>query len=596
MQNYRRSAQPLLPESTSAATPGEYNMYPTHHLQGGEIDRGFDRLAHQLSKHPRIVIDGFVGVLWNDFQSRLDASLHQHGIIARWVWVEGALHAPEAVDRLIEPFLGGGDPLFGKRFTGELRDFFDPNALAALDESPEANTVIFYGSGAALVTPDAYLIYLDVPKNEIQYRARAGSIRNLGAAQAFEPPVMYKRFYFIDWSTLNHHKAALLSKIDLFVDAQNPENPAFISGGALRGALVEISQTFYRVRPWFEPGPWGGQWMKTRFPGLVKEGIPNYAWSFEMIAPEQGLILESGGSMLEVSCDLLLYHDHHAILGQHAERFGFEFPIRFDFLDTFGGGNLSIQCHPRPAYIREHFGENFTQDETYYILDSKPDARVYIGFQKDSDPRQFRLQLEQSASEGTPVDIDRHVMSFPSEKHQLFLIPNGTIHASGIDNLVLEISATPYLFTFKMYDWLRLDLNGRPRTLNIQRALDNLRLDYRGERVNHELISRSYLLDGGQDWQLLHLPTHRSHFYDVHRLEFATSVTVHTAGSPHLLMLVEGSSIILETAGGKRGRFNFAETFIVPAAAETYQLINEGQTPVRVVKAFLKPDWIEPGE
>ncbi len=187
-------------------------------------------------------------------------------------------------------------------------------------------------------------------------------------------------------------------------------------------------------------------------------------------------------------------------------------------------------------------------------------------------------------------------MSFPGEKHQLFLIPNGTIHASGTDNLVLEISATPYLFTFKMYDWLRLDLNGRPRTLNIQRAFDNLHLDYRGERVSRELISRPYVLGGGQDWQLFHLPTHRSHFYDVHRLEFATSVTVHTAGSPHLLMLVEGSSIIIETIGGKRGRFNFAETFIVPAMAETYHLINEGDTPVRVIKAFLKPDWIEPEE
>ena len=595
MADYRKTTQPLLPKHHRPTAPGQYDIYPAYPLSPGKIDHGFQYLASHLIGHSQVVIDGYVGVLWDHFRQNLNQALQDSGVQARWVFVEKTFRPSAEIENLIEPFLGGDDPIFGTRFTGTLADFF---ALDSPNPEPDASLsemTIYYGTGAALVAETGYLVYVDLPKNEIQYRARAGSLHNLGATEAADPGRMYKRFYFVDWVVLNAHKAKLLPKIDLYVDEQARELPSVIAGDALRKALTDIGRSYCRVRPWFEPGPWGGQWMKERIPQLVKD-VPNYAWSFEMIAPEQGIVLESGGNLLEISFDLLMVHDARAILGDHAGRFGQQFPIRFDFLDTFGGGNLSVQCHPRPSYIREQFGEDFTQDETYYILDTKSGARVYLGFQDTTNPDQFRSALEESFRDGTPVEIERFVRAIPAEKHSLFLIPNGTIHCSGADNLVLEISATPYIFTFKMYDWLRLDLEGKPRPLNIQRAFENLYFERRGQVVERELISQPALLDAGEDWKIYHLPTHPSHFYDVHRIEFDTSVSLHTDGSPHLLMLVEGTSIRLETCNGKSQRFNYAETFLIPAAAECYSLINEGPTPAKVVKTYLKADWTEPDE
>jgi mannose-6-phosphate isomerase class I len=595
ISEYRKTAQSLPPKTQEPKSPGEYDIYPAYSLSDGKLEHGFLPLASHLIGHSKIVIDGYVGVLWDHFRNQLDQALHNSGVQACWVSVEEVLRPSQEIEALVEPFLGGDDPIFGKRFTGALADFFDLRDPKLKKENSRSDMIIYYGTGATLATENAYIVYVDVPKNEIQYRARAGSIRNLGATQVSDPGTMYKRFYFVDWVVLNAHKAALLPNIDLYIDAQDPEITATISGGALREALTEMSHSYCRVRPWFEPGPWGGQWMKEHLPRLVKN-VPNYAWSFELIAPEQGVVLESDGHLLEISFDLLMAHDSHAILGDHAARFGQQFPIRFDFLDTMSGGNLSVQCHPRPSYIRKHFGEDFTQDETYYILETKPHAKVYLGFQEDLDPAQFRSALENSLRNRTPIEIERFVRAMPSEKHRLFLIPNGTIHGSGADNLVLEISATPYIFTFKMYDWLRLDLQGKPRPLNIKRAFENLYFDRRGKVVERELIAKPALLEAGEDWQVEHLPTHPSHFYDVHRLQFDTSIQMRTDGSPHVLMLVEGTSLILETSSGKHQRFNYAETFLVPAAAESYRLVNEGTTPTKVVKAFLKPDWEEPGE
>ena len=586
----RKTSQELAPIQHQPTPQGQYDIYPAFPIGDNKLLVGFEPLATYLSHYDRVVIDGFGGVFWDQFRETLDRELHQQGITPAWVDVRTAQLPETQIEALVEPFLGGDDPIFGTRFTGSLADFYDSEKLAKLEPASDADLSIIFGCGAMLANwQNALLVYIDVPKNEIQFRSRARSITNLGRSEADSPKQMYKRFYFVDWVALNQHKARLLPDVDVLVDGQRPDIPVFMTGADLRAALTAMSQNYFRVRPWFEPGAWGGHWMKQHIPQLPQD-VPNYAWSFELIVPENGLMLESDSNLLELSFDFLMYHDHHAVLGNSAEQFRHEFPIRFDFLDTFAGGNLSLQCHPRPEYIKQHFGENFTQDETYYILDCEPDARVFLGFQEGICPQDFRQSLEQSCSEGSEVDVEHFVRTFQARKHDLFLIPNGTIHCSGQNNLVLEISATPYIFTFKMYDWLRLDLDGNPRPLNIERAFDNLCFERQGEEVERELVSKPYLLQEGDGWRLIHLPTHPVHFYDVQRYEIdpANSASIETQASCHVMSLVEGTTIILETANGLRQRFNYAETFVVPAAAQHFRLINDTETVAKVVNAFVK--------
>ncbi len=585
-QLWRKTTQALAPARHTPTTPGQYDVYPGFPIGSGKIEVGYDALAAKLVGHKHITIDGYGGVLWSNWCEQLHAALQRLNIGVVWHDVSGALKSEAEIDALCAPFLGGDDPLFGTRFTGRLVDFFDEQRLQALTPDSAADMNIVYGCGAALAGWDGTLVYVDVPKNEIQFRSRAGSVTNLGRRQSGDAKVMYKQFYFVDWVALNQHKADLLPRLDWMVDEQRPDEPAVMRGDDLRDALALMSRSFFRVRPWFEPGPWGGQWIKQHIPQLP-QNAPNYAWSFELIVPENGLAFESDGLLLEVSFDCLMYHDHQAVLGACAPHFGYEFPIRFDFLDTFDGGNLSVQCHPRPDYARQHFGENFTQDETYYILDCEADANVYLGFCEDINPVAFRAALERSYQDAVPVDVEQFVQTVPAHKHDLFLIPNGTIHCSGVDNMVLEISATPYIFTFKMYDWMRLDLEGKPRPLNIARAFENLYFERKGQRALDELISKPVVLQSGDDWRIVHLPTHAEHFYDVHRLEFVHSIEVETHGSCQIMSLVEGQSVILES-GGLRQCFNYAETFVVPAAAGRFRLINEGREPVKVIKSFVK--------
>lgn len=586
----RKTTEYLLPIDIKGREPLEengYDMYPYHSLASGHIYQGGESLAEWISTQKTVAIDGFQGNDWNDLQLRLDTVLQAKGIKVQWFFAADFFRSEIEIEEMVCPFLGEQDSVWGKKTTLSLVDFFDKKAIDSILWEKDALKIVI-GVGASLILKAAPVVYVDLPKNELQFRMRAGAAGNLGFGGTQDAAKTYKRFYFVDWVVLNNYKEKLLPSIKIVADGQWTPDLTWSYFDDIQKGVSEMAENVFRVRPWFEPGIWGGKWMQQRIQGLNANAV-NYAWSFEMIVPENGLVFESDGILLELAFDWLMLLQSEKVLGKKDTlRFGAEFPIRFDFLDTFDGDNLSIQCHPSLSYIQRNFGERLTQDETYYILDCASDADVYLGFQDNIDPIAFRNVLENSKENGVPIHVEDYVQRFSVQRHDLFLIPNKTIHCSGKNNLVLEISSTPYIFTFKMYDWLRLDLNGKPRPINIEHAFQNLDFSRKGAVVKETLISKPEIIDRGEDWELIHLPTHSEHFYDVHRIEFAKSVNVETSDKCHVLMLVEGSSIIIETKNGTRRRFHFAETFAIPAAAGTYTIINEGGTIVKVIKAFVK--------
>ncbi len=560
---------------------------------------GWEAIAHRLrtaiAQRPSgavVVIECYTGVFESEIRNALRGRLGE----TNWIEAREAFKSAGDVDKLVAPDLGGDDPVFGFLSRLTLDEFFDPARLEALRSRTATGkgcTVVF-GTGAAIAAPRCdLLVYADLPRWEAQLRQRRGEISNLGVENAgLKASLQYKRSFFIDWRVCDRLKRETMSRWDFLLDTTAPGSPRLVTGEALRAGFEHCATRPFRVVPFFDPGPWGGQWMK-EVCGL-DPAAPNYAWCFDCVPEENSLLLRYGAVQVEIPSINLVFAQPRALLGEAVhDRFGAEFPIRFDFLDTMGGGNLSFQVHPLTEYIRDKFGMPYTQDESYYLLDAEPGAVVYIGRKEGARFEEMIADLEAAQRGDQPFDDERFAARFPAKKHDHFLIPAGTLHCSGAGSMVLEISATPYIFTFKLWDWGRLGLDGQPRPINIQHGAANIRWDRDEEYARRRLVNRIEPLGSGPGWREERTGLHEAEFIETRRHWFAGPVDHDTGGGVNVLNLVEGDAAVVTSPDGAFDPFpvHYAETFIVPAAAGPYRISPTGGAPERelaTMKAFVR--------
>ena len=508
--------------------------------------------------------------------------------------VATAYLTPAALNELVDEDLTD-DPIFGRLTSRGIVDFFDPDALDALRSTVSAATgrVVVFGTGATLVCQPDLVVYADLARWEIQQRQRRGEIGNLAADNVGErASLLYKRSFFLDWRAADQLKTELLDRIDFFLDTTTGDRPLLVTGDAVRAGLDLAAARPFRVVPFFDPAPWGGQWMREVCD--LPDGPPNYGWCFDCVPEENSLLLGFGDERVEIpALDLVLYRPTELLGERVRARFGEEFPIRFDFLDTMGGGNLSLQVHPLPSQIREEFGWGYTQDESYYLLDAEPDATVYLGLREDVDPDRMLADLQDAQEGKSDFPAERHVNILPARKHDHFLIPAGTVHCSGAGSMVLEISATPFIFTFKLWDWGRLGLDGLPRPINIERGRRAIRWDRRASYADRELVNVLTPVGKGVGWRSERTGLHPAEPIETHRHWFDGVAPHSTGGSVNVLNLVEGDEVIVESPTDAFPPFvvHYAETFIVPAAVGDYTVRPHGRSVGRqcaTIKAFVR--------
>jgi mannose-6-phosphate isomerase class I len=583
-------------------TKANYDKHPVVRVDAADDHcwAGWTHVCQQLQKHiadkkqhqPNVVlvVDCYQGVYIDALEKTLRESLVYDAFIA----TRTVFKKEDDIQKMVYPDLTD-DRVFGKLTSLEIRDYFEPQAADALKQQVAAQpgvTVVLGEGAAAVVGRGDILVYVDMARWEIQLRMRRHEVSNLGVHnQQTTFAQQYKHGFFVDWRVLDRHKQTLMDTWDYVLDTNKHDAPKLVRGAAINKGLEQASQRPFRVVPFFDPGPWGGQWMKEVCD--LDKSAANYAWCFDCVPEENSLLLQFGQHVVEVPSINLVFAHPAALLGAPVyQRFGKEFPIRFDFLDTIEGGNLSLQVHPTTAYIKEHFGLDYTQDESYYMLDTRDDAVVYLGLKNGINPAEMIDKLRE-AQVTSKFDADQYVNKFSVKKHDHILIPAGTIHCSGRNSMVLEISATPYIFTFKLWDWDRLGLDGKPRPIHIDHGEQVIQWDRTTEWTKKNLVNAVEKVDEGDGWMEERTGLHALQFIETRRHWFTGTVPHHTGHTVNVLNLIEGREAIVESPRGAFEPFvvHYAETFIVPAAVGEYTIRPHGESvgqQCATIKAFVR--------
>ena len=570
-----------------------YDRFPSTKISGTVI-QGWENICSLLEEHlkayPALAVDFYTGV----YEEEVINELHR---LSPALFIDTRdLMKPESEIKAMTARFMTDDVLFGYVTNITLNDYFDQDKLKKAREEVIATKgkVVVVGSGAAMVVPaEAVLVYADMTRWEIQQRFRRHEVKALGIDNRKDAvSLQYKRGYFNDWRVCDKYKESLFDKVDFWLDTHIATEPKMIDQTTFFKGIEETVHSPFRVVPFFDPAPWGGQWMKE-----VCDLDPekeNYGWCFDCVPEENSLYFEVNGVRFELpSVDLVLLKTRE-LLGEPVEaRFGKDFPIRFDFLDTVGGGNLSVQVHPTTQFIRENFGMYYTQDESYYLLDAKEGATVYLGLKTGIDKNEMIEDLRKAQKGEIVFNTEKYVNKLPAKKHDHYLIPGGTVHCSGSEALVLEISSTPNLFTFKLWDWQRLGLDGKPRPINVERGKEVIDWKRDTEYFKQHLANHLTKISEGDGWREERTGLHPNEFIETRRHWFTKPVTHHTNNSVNVLNLIEGEEAIIESPNGAFKPFvvHYAETFIIPANVNEYIISPYGKSAGKecaTIKAYVR--------
>lgn len=302
----------------------------------------------------------------------------------------------------------------------------------------------------------------------------------------------------------------------------------------------------YKFKPYFKTTIWGGD----KITKLKRTGsdMHNIGESWEISGVPGAETIISGGEYDGTPLNTLVAQLGASLLGsENYKRFGNVFPLLVKFIDAHE--DLSIQVHPDDE-TAHRFGKPSGKTEMWYTMPSDPGARLYNGLRKSITPEEYKSMV----ADGSICDA---LMNYEVAEGDVFLIPSGRIHTIGKGCMVAEIQQTSDV-TFRIFDYNRVDKNGKRRELHINEAAESIDYNVLPDYRTH------YKMVKNQSVELVSCKFFTTAIYD---LDEPHTTDYSELDSFVILVGVKGEGIVTDDKGNTTS-LRSGESILLPATTQ----------------------------
>lgn len=563
---------------------------------------GWDKVVSALSDmiaagKKTIALDGWYGIDYEKIAKAVEAKVEGKEVVlvpAYQLYV-----SREEVIAYNQPYVTD-DPGFGKvNKTGVIEDIMNAEAVAAakakLAAAKDGQVVIIYGVGAAIKEFTELLdvkCYVDNTHQKVQWDMWEGRLATFGCNTPTKG-YNWKEYNYSDYYMLKRQKDYMYETMDFYVENYFEDDLVLVP----RVAYDEIMSTLVKYPihevKIFSPGPWGAYRYEQMDYGV--EGLANNAWN-KIAGPELRILIDFGGER-SINMPMLNAMQYgKELVGELIDK---QYPGLFPMDIWLDDGwhptpqpaeriSMPMHIHPSSKYVEDHFDEPLGRYETYYIAEAYEGANTWMGFHDGADIEEWERLCEES-NNITPIENWKDfIANWSSKEGDLYLIPPGTMHGHGGNQMVLEMDTNPSIngteYSFFEYDFARpswddeaKSMTGKPLKMHLEHGR-NMEKTRRASWVKDNLLSTPNVVKWTKEYWIDRYKSTPVMPYHVERIHFEKCGEYSTEGKfMHMFTLTVGSKV---TVRSKADANLYAEcdkfqTLVIPASFGDYEIINE---------------------
>ena len=564
---------------------------------------GWDKVVSALAEKAgqggrNIAIDGWYGIDYAKIATALADAIKARGLQVELIPAVGLYLSREEIIAYNHPFVTD-DPGFGKvNRKGVIEDIMSPQAIEAAKTklAHKSDVVnIIYGEGASVRAFEDLLdvkCYVDNTHQKVQWDMWRGELPTFGCT---EPTKGYnwKEYNYSDYYLLKRQKDYMYGAMDYYIENFFEDDLVLVP----RKAYDEIMSTLVKYPihevKIFSPGPWGAYRYLQMDYGV--EGLANNAWN-KIAGPELRILIDFGGER-SISMPMLNAMQYgKALVGELIDaRYPGLFPLDIWLDDGWHPTpqpaeriSMPMHIHPSSKYVEDHFDEPLGRYETYYIAEAYEGANTWMGFHDDADTEEWERLCEASQNI-TPIENWKDfIANWTSKEGDLYLIPPGTMHGHGGNQMVLEMDTNPSIngteYSFFEYDFARPSwddeaktMTGKPLKMHLEhgRSMEKTR---RASWVKDHLLSTPRVVKWTKDYFIERYKSYCVMPYHVERIHFEKRGEYSTEGKfMHMLTLTVGTKVTVRSIANPEffAVCDKFQTLVIPASFGDYEIINE---------------------